>query len=190
MRQIFSENLRKGWIEWEIRAMVIVNLMLQSILILIGNKRKHSTRNWLRFILWLAYLSADWVATVSLSVLPHQTLAIPWRRLLHQSKLHRKAFWAPFLLLHLSGPDTVTAYSLEDIQVWWRQFLMLLVQVGVAFHVFVQAWTSNLLNFLSVPILVVTTLESQCSLSLIQAQITPDTWRNIARRKPKDSGFR
>lgn len=49
--------------------MVIVNLMLQSILILIGNKRKHSTRNWLRFILWLAYLSADWVATISLSVL-------------------------------------------------------------------------------------------------------------------------
>lgn len=28
---------------------------------------------------------------------------------------------------------------------------MLLVQVGVAFHVFVRAWTSNLLNFLSVP---------------------------------------
>lgn len=69
MRQIFSESLRKGWSEWEIRAMVIVSLMLQSILILIGNKRKHSPRNWLRFILWLAYLSADWVATISLSVL-------------------------------------------------------------------------------------------------------------------------
>ncbi|PQQ04617.1 hypothetical protein Pyn_05647 [Prunus yedoensis var. nudiflora] len=34
-----------------------------------GNRRKHSTSNWLRFVLWLAYLSADWLATLSLSVL-------------------------------------------------------------------------------------------------------------------------
>ncbi|CBI36704.3 unnamed protein product, partial [Vitis vinifera] len=28
------------------------------------------------------------------------------------------AFWAPFLLLHLGGPDTITAYSMEDNELW------------------------------------------------------------------------
>ncbi|GMN36881.1 hypothetical protein TIFTF001_006361 [Ficus carica] len=155
MRQIFSESLRKGWSELEIRAMVIVSLMSQSILILIGNKRKHSTRNWLRFILWLAYLSAGWVAIVSLSVLSIKRLQY------HEDDYSNNipnyivtAFWAPFLLPLLGGPDTVTVYSLEDNQLRWRHFLMLLVQVGVAFHVFVRSWTSNLLNFLSVPMFV------------------------------------
>ncbi|GFZ17719.1 transmembrane protein, putative [Actinidia rufa] len=38
------------------------------------------------------------------------------------------AFWAPFLLLHLGGPDTITAYSLEDNELWLRHLLGLVVQ--------------------------------------------------------------
>nr|CAB3483914.1 unnamed protein product [Digitaria exilis] len=44
------------------------------------------------------------------------------------------AFWAPFLLLHLGGPDNITAYSLEDSKLWLRHLLNLVVQVlGVAY---------------------------------------------------------
>ncbi|KAL6334834.1 hypothetical protein AAG906_022823 [Vitis piasezkii] len=64
------------------------------------------------------------------------------------------AFWAPFLLLHLGGPDTITAYSLEDNELWLRHLLGLVVQVGVAFYVFLRSWAGTRLTFLSIPMLV------------------------------------
>ncbi|PON38905.1 hypothetical protein PanWU01x14_308800, partial [Parasponia andersonii] len=153
--QIFPEKVRELWNEWELRALVLTSLVLQIILILIGNWRKHSTRNIVRIILWLAYLSADSVATVSLGVLSNNQE--------DNSKSGNDspdpdyvitAFWAPFLLLHLGGPDTITAYSLEDNELWLRHLLGLVVQVGVAFYVFLRAWDSNTLNFLSIPMFI------------------------------------
>ncbi|KAI5312354.1 hypothetical protein L3X38_041527 [Prunus dulcis] len=150
--RIFSERLRMLWSLWEIRVMVPLSLILQAILLLIGNRRKYSTRNWLRF-LWLAYLSADWVATVSLSLLSsnssndHATHSPDPNQIV-------TAFWAPFLLLHLAGPDTITAYSLEDNELWWRHLLVLLVQVSLAFYIFLQAWVGHTLNLLAIPIFI------------------------------------
>ncbi|KAK2652981.1 hypothetical protein Ddye_012837 [Dipteronia dyeriana] len=65
-----------------------------------------------------------------------------------------QAFWAPFLLLHLGGPDTITAYSLEDNDLWLRHFLGLIIEVWVAFYVFVRFWSSNSLTFLSIPMFI------------------------------------
>ena len=64
------------------------------------------------------------------------------------------AFWAPFFLLHLGGPDTITAYSLEDNELWRRHSLTLAIQVGVAVYVFLRAWTRTALNFLAVPMFI------------------------------------
>ncbi|TXG68683.1 hypothetical protein EZV62_003618 [Acer yangbiense] len=58
------------------------------------------------------------------------------------------AFWAPFLLLHLGGPDTITAYALEDNELWLRHFLGLAIQMGMAIYVFIIAWTGSLLSIL------------------------------------------
>ncbi|KAK4839116.1 hypothetical protein QYF36_019247 [Acer negundo] len=58
------------------------------------------------------------------------------------------AFWAPFLLLHLGGPDTITAYALEDNELWLRHFLGLVVQTGMAIYVFLMAWTGSHLSIL------------------------------------------
>ncbi|KAK3000795.1 hypothetical protein RJ639_021112 [Escallonia herrerae] len=41
------------------------------------------------------------------------------------------ALWAPLLLLHLGGPDTITAFSVEDIQLWLRHLVGLVVQVAL-----------------------------------------------------------
>ncbi|KAG5051701.1 hypothetical protein JHK87_003899 [Glycine soja] len=38
------------------------------------------------------------------------------------------AFWAPIFLIHLGGPDTITAYALEDNELWLRHFVGLLSQ--------------------------------------------------------------
>ncbi|KAF8015244.1 hypothetical protein BT93_H0904 [Corymbia citriodora subsp. variegata] len=57
------------------------------------------------------------------------------------------AFWAPFLLLHLGGPDTVTAIALEDNELWVdllnRHLLSLLFQVGTASYVFYQSFPNS-----------------------------------------------
>ncbi|KAL3503291.1 hypothetical protein ACH5RR_037740 [Cinchona calisaya] len=60
--------------------------------------------------------------------------------------------WAPFLLLHLGGPDTITAFSLEDNGLWITHLLGLIVQLlAVAYIIsqsipndfwFLQCWCS------------------------------------------------
>ncbi|KAJ9186719.1 hypothetical protein P3X46_002262 [Hevea brasiliensis] len=61
------------------------------------------------------------------------------------------SFWAPFLLLHLGGPDTITAYSLEDNELWLRHFLGLGVQTGVALYIFLLAWIGSRFSILTMP---------------------------------------
>ncbi|KAM1491248.1 hypothetical protein TB2_022994 [Malus domestica] len=151
--QIFPESVREAWNEWELRAMVLISLALQTILILIGNWRKHSTSNILRIVLWLAYLSADSVATVSLGILSSNQEDSEGDSV--NPNFVITAFWAPFLLLHLGGPDTITAYSLEDNELWPRHLLGVVVQVIVALYVFIRAWSSKMLNFLAIPVFVV-----------------------------------
>ncbi|XVE84627.1 hypothetical protein DITRI_Ditri17bG0027900 [Diplodiscus trichospermus] len=48
------------------------------------------------------------------------------------------AFWSPFLLLQLGGPDTITAFALEDNQLWQRHLFSLVVQATFVLYVFFQ----------------------------------------------------
>uniref|UniRef100_F6HXW5 DUF4220 domain-containing protein n=1 Tax=Vitis vinifera TaxID=29760 RepID=F6HXW5_VITVI len=61
-------------------------------------------------------MAADWVATVALGTLSRSQGDSQGKLLDPNYTL--MAFWVPFLLLHLSGPDTITAYSLEDNETW------------------------------------------------------------------------
>ncbi|KAF8401083.1 hypothetical protein HHK36_014386 [Tetracentron sinense] len=154
--EIFPERVQKLWNEWELRVMVLISLSLQIILIFLGKWRKYTAKNWIRIILWLAYLSADWVATVSLGLLANSqgdSSNNDSEGSLDSNKV-LIACWAPFLLLHLGGPDTITAYSLEDNELWLRHLLGLIIQVGVAFYVFLRSWTGNRLSFLALPMFV------------------------------------
>ena len=45
------------------------------------------------------------------------------------------AFWAPFLLLHLGGPDTMTAYALEDNTMSLRKLAEMVFHIWGAFYV-------------------------------------------------------
>ncbi|KAK1578810.1 hypothetical protein Q3G72_033272 [Acer saccharum] len=150
--QLFSERIINLWNKCEVRAIILLSLVLQIILIILGNRRKWTARFWIRIIVWSAYLSADWVATVALGNLAssigdsEDSTPAPNNAL--------QEFWAPFLLLHLGGPDTITAYSLEDNELWLRHFLVLIIQVGVAFYVFLRSWGNTALTFLTIPIFI------------------------------------
>jgi hypothetical protein len=80
----------------------------------------------LRAFLWPAYMLAD---STAIYVLGH--LSVTGRSPEHKLM----AFWAPFLLLHLGGQDNITAYAIEDNELWLRHLQTLAVQVTAAAYV-------------------------------------------------------
>ncbi|XVF27072.1 hypothetical protein REPUB_Repub14bG0074900 [Reevesia pubescens] len=146
-----SEVMLSLWLKWELRAMVVLSLTVQLILIIFGNRRKFSGKDLklISFLVWTMYLFADWLATVALSTL--------LRTKKEQITSPLVIFWTPFLLLHLGGPDTITAYSLSDNELWPRHFFGLCFQIGVALYVYVKFWTLtvNTLTYLAIPIFIV-----------------------------------
>lgn len=122
-----SERLKNAWAKWDIRVFVIVSLILQIVLVLFAPGRKRNPSRAFSFFVWSVYLLADWVATFNLG------------RLSGGSKNYNEdilAFWAPILLLHLGGPDTITALSVQDNELWSRHLIGLLLQVATAMYVF------------------------------------------------------
>ncbi|XP_073266000.1 uncharacterized protein [Populus alba] len=143
-----SQNcLKKLWNGWELRMLMLLSLFLQTILAIFGDRRKYATGFWLRFVVWLAYMSADWVATFSLGILARSQTNSANPNMI-------PVFWAPVLLLHLGGPETITAYSLADNELWTRRLLELVIQAGVVSYVLYKLWSRDIIIFVAFPILV------------------------------------
>ena len=142
--QVFPEHVRKLWNNWELRVLVLVSLTLQLCLLHFGSRRRYSVKTWLRVFLWLSYVGADSVATVALGVISNN------KGNCNDSQLQNEliAFWAPFLLLHLGGQDTITAYAVQDKELWLRHLLGLVVQSGVALYILLLSWKVSWLSFL------------------------------------------
>ncbi|CAM0146836.1 unnamed protein product [Urochloa decumbens] len=79
----------------------------------------------LRLFIWIAYLGADMLAVYALGYLAR-----------HEDAHPMSFFWAPFLLIHLGGQDTITAFAMEDNKLWLRHLLNLMVQTVLAIYVF------------------------------------------------------
>lgn len=154
-KALLNVNLMTIWKKWELRAMVLFTLGVQIVLLLLGNRRKSSPTVRLRVVVWCAYLTSDYVATVALGVLSRKLGEVNGTpgHLDDNSKL--VALWAPLLLLLLGGPDTITAYSLEDNALWLRHLLALGVQAGATAYVLFMAWTSSSLSVLSLVMILV-----------------------------------
>ena len=149
--EILPQNVTEFFNEWQLRILAILSLSSQIALLFLGNRRKYKAEKWLRNILWVAYSPEDLIVAVFVGILsdcqgdggnnPSQQL---------------QAFWMPFLLLHLGGPDTITAYSLEDNELWTRQFFQRFLQFGwAAWKIFLtSSWEGKLLNILAVPMFI------------------------------------
>lgn len=107
------ESLIKLLNDWEIQLLVLFSFTIQFFLFFVGNQRLRWSNMFLRFSIWMAYLGADLVATYALGYLSrHVDATTPGDTL---RRTHPLAFfWAPFLLVHLGGQDTITAFSMED----------------------------------------------------------------------------
>ncbi|TVU24085.1 hypothetical protein EJB05_26481, partial [Eragrostis curvula] len=128
---------REAWGEWEIRVLVLSSLALQVFLLFAGGLRKRIAEWWLRVPLWLAYLLADFIAVYALGNLSQNQKLCDKSR---DGELHLLVFWAPFLILHLGGQDTITAFAVEDNELWLRHLLSLVSQVVLAGYVY---WKSR-----------------------------------------------
>ncbi|KAL4377121.1 hypothetical protein GQ457_02G019090 [Hibiscus cannabinus] len=94
-------------------------------------------------------MSGGMVASVALGILARDNSGKGMPENLIQS------LWTAFLLLHLGGPDTITAYSLEDNELWPRQFLDVLFQVGVAIYVSLKSWGAGIaLQWIALPVFI------------------------------------
>ncbi|KAF5733916.1 hypothetical protein HS088_TW16G00357 [Tripterygium wilfordii] len=118
----------------------------------LGNRRKYVTGNRISIILWLAYSSASTIATASLGIISNEGGDI------NDGPSNRKdvilAFWAPFLILHLGGTQSITAYSLEDNELWLRNVFGPLLQLLLAIYVFLKSWMDTPLSFLAIPMFI------------------------------------
>lgn len=108
------------WNEWEVQILVLTSFALQMLLLIFARMRRHNISRMMRILIWLMYLLADSTAIYALG---HMSINC-------KSNEHHQlmAFWAPFLLVHLGGQDTITAYAMEDNQLWLRHLLTFAVQ--------------------------------------------------------------
>ncbi|XP_028550184.1 uncharacterized protein LOC110106733 isoform X1 [Dendrobium catenatum] len=128
----FQEKYKKLWSDWDIRVLILLSFSVQIDLIFLGRLRKTSASMWIRMLVWSSYLLADWVADFVLGQLSNA---------MDDSSSSNAiiAFWAPFLILHLGGPDTIPAYSIEDNELWARHLLSLGYELIIAFYVLLRS---------------------------------------------------
>ncbi|GLU15552.1 hypothetical protein SLE2022_320310 [Rubroshorea leprosula] len=127
-----AESTKKLWDTWNVRVLIIISLLVQSFLILFAPLRRQRGGIWVvKMSIWSAYLLADWLATFTIGLM------------LRAERSEILALWAPFLLLHLGGPDTITSFSLGDNDFWIRHLIGLMLQVNSTVYVFFQSLPEN-----------------------------------------------
>ncbi|TKY63304.1 hypothetical protein E2542_SST13175 [Spatholobus suberectus] len=145
--QVIPDSMQEWWDKWELRGLILLSLVSLIILTLLGDRRKYKPNILTRPLLWSAYLVADWVAAVAMGVIS-SNLGDYYNKGEQPKNVNPQllAFWAPFFLMHLGGPDTITAYALEDNELWLRHFVGLLSQTALTVYVIILSW-KGILSF-------------------------------------------
>lgn len=134
--EILLARATTAWNKWEIEAMILTSLLLQSVLTISGNIRKYSSRKGLNIGVWIAYQLSNMLSINSLSV------------------LHNNVLWIPFFVLHLGGPDTITVYALEDNELRARYTSAFIIYLALALYVYLQVSAVTVPYFVVFPMFV------------------------------------
>uniref|UniRef100_A0A7N0V0H6 DUF4220 domain-containing protein n=1 Tax=Kalanchoe fedtschenkoi TaxID=63787 RepID=A0A7N0V0H6_KALFE len=138
-------KIQNLWNEWNLRGAILTSLTFQIILIFLASWRKRTGNVIIIALIWSAYLLADWFAAFAVGLITNGLTEC--EKVAESNEI--LSFWAPFLLLHLGGPDNITAFSLEDNELWLRHLLGLVIQVLAVAYVLSQ----TLPNPLTIPTL-------------------------------------
>ncbi|CAL4992446.1 unnamed protein product [Urochloa decumbens] len=137
----FSEAVL-WWEEWQLRVLVLCSLFLQFFLCFAGYLRKRQIPSWLRFLIWLAFLGSDAAAIYALATLYNRNKRQEWLTM-DRSSIRLQVLWVPILLVHLGGQQGITAYNIEDNELWRRHVLTAGSQATVAIYVFCKSWSGD-----------------------------------------------
>ncbi|KAM0838478.1 hypothetical protein ACQ4PT_060941 [Festuca glaucescens] len=110
----------------QLLALVLGSLAVQYFLFFFAGSRKSRIPGWYRFFIWLSYLSSDALAIYALATLFNRRKKLQY----HSSDL--QVLWAPILLVHLGGQLVITAYNIEDNELWKRHIITSSSQVFVS----------------------------------------------------------
>nr|AAL25189.1 Hypothetical protein [Oryza sativa]AAP52093.1 hypothetical protein LOC_Os10g05440 [Oryza sativa Japonica Group] len=129
------------WQEWQLRTLVLSSTAIQLLHYLFANRRKHATSSQFRTIIWLSYLGSDAIAIYALATLfnRHKNQDSTSSSTAQGSRI-LEVVWAPILLIHLGGQDSITAYNIEDNELWKRNVVTMVSQVTVSIYVFCKSW--------------------------------------------------
>jgi hypothetical protein len=122
--------------------------VLPSLKLTLGNRRKNIAGTWIKFIVWSAYILADSIATMAIGIISKNLGDVCNHDGFPDAKYKLTTFWAPLLLLHLGGTDAITAYSLEDNELWRRHSLGVVIQATAIFYIGITAWSSSHVSLL------------------------------------------
>ncbi|XP_039842075.1 uncharacterized protein LOC120702369 [Panicum virgatum] len=134
------------WEAWQLRILVLGSLGVQWFLLFAAPMRKYTIPRWFRTFIWLAYIGSDALAIYALATLFNRHASssstssscgnADWSKAL-------EVLWAPVLLIHLGGQEEITAYNIEDNELWTRHTVTLVSQVAVAVYAFCKSWRSS-----------------------------------------------
>ncbi|WVZ51223.1 hypothetical protein U9M48_002385 [Paspalum notatum var. saurae] len=116
------------WEEWQLRVLVLASLGAQCYLSLFASSRKKHIRPLFRFFIWLAYLAADSLAIYALATLFNRREKAPQLQHPVNGTSVIEVLWAP--ILHLAGQVSISAYNIEDNELWRRHVLTAVSQEG------------------------------------------------------------
>ena len=115
------------WDEWQLRVLVLASLGLQYILAIFAGGRRLPVPAWYRFLVWLSYLGSDALAIYALATLFNRQKDQQCNSAHGIRDL--EVLWAPILLMHLGGQVFITAYTIEDNELWRRHIVTTISQV-------------------------------------------------------------
>ncbi|GAB4854179.1 hypothetical protein Ancab_022764 [Ancistrocladus abbreviatus] len=119
----FGESAGRLLYAWDIRFLVLLSLFTQTFLSFLAPMRKRTSSLPVTGFIWLFYLLADGVAIFTIGLISKTqdtTLCCSSSSAYHPRYTNLHVFWATFLLLHLGGPDSITALALQDNSLWQR----------------------------------------------------------------------
>ncbi|CAL5009881.1 unnamed protein product [Urochloa decumbens] len=143
---MFVTSVVQFWSEWGLRFSFLGSLAAYTILGLLSGIRRCSVSSqrsipwWaVVLILWAAYQAVELAAKATLG-----SLSLSSCNNMSAEEQQLVVFWAPFLLLHLGGPDNMTAYTLEDNMLSLRKVVeMILRLLGVMYAIWNYIYRAN-----------------------------------------------
>ncbi|ESR41318.1 hypothetical protein CICLE_v10027268mg, partial [Citrus x clementina] len=145
------ESVKKIWENWNIRGVILFSLSLQAVLVLFAPLRKPTGNKLIISVIWSAYLLADWAANFGVGLITERARDTPTAEYSSKQQPAENnellAFWATFFILHLGGPDTITAFALEDNELCLRHLFGFIFQAVAAVYIFLTSLPGNKLFF-------------------------------------------